>query len=49
MEVLCVEMRRFLSIATMIIDNGCGILKMLLVPLPTTLGALLSVLDGDVR
>jgi hypothetical protein len=49
MEVLCVEVRRFLAIATVIIDSSCGILKMLLVPLPTTLGALLGVLHGDVR
>jgi hypothetical protein len=41
--------RRFLAITTVIIDSGFGILKMLLVPLPTTLGALLGVLDGDIR
>jgi hypothetical protein len=38
-----------LAIATVAIDCGCGLLKMLLAPLPTTLGTLPGILDGDVR
>jgi hypothetical protein len=31
------------------IGRGCGLLNMLLAPLPATLGALPNILDGNVR
>jgi hypothetical protein len=42
------EAASFLAVAIIIVGRGCNLLKTLLVPLPATLGALLSVLDGDV-
>jgi hypothetical protein len=38
---------RSLAIATVVVDRGCSLLKLLLVPLPATLGALPSILGGD--
>jgi hypothetical protein len=40
---------RLLVVATVVIGRSCDLLKTLLAPLPTTLGTLLDVLDGDVR
>jgi hypothetical protein len=42
-------MARLLAIANVVTDRGCGLLKTLLAPLPTALGALPGVLDSDVR
>jgi hypothetical protein len=38
-----------LIVASIIVDHSCGLLKMLRVPLPATLGALPDVTGGDVR
>jgi hypothetical protein len=38
-----------LVVATVIVGSGCGLLKMQLAPLPTTLGTLPGVLEGDVE
>jgi hypothetical protein len=40
---------RLLVVATIVVDRGCGLLKMMLAPFPTALGTFPSVLDGDVR
>jgi hypothetical protein len=39
---------RLLVVATITNDHGCGLLKTLLAPLPTALGTLPGILDGDV-
>jgi hypothetical protein len=38
---------RSLVVATIIVDCGCSLLKSLLAPVPTALGALPSILGGD--
>jgi hypothetical protein len=38
---------RSLVVATIVVSRGCSLLKSLLAPLPTALGALLGILGGD--
>jgi hypothetical protein len=37
-----------LVVATVIIGRGCGLLKVLLAPLPTALGSLPGIMESDV-
>jgi hypothetical protein len=39
----------FLVVVTVVVDRGCNPLRTLLASLLTTLGALLGILDSDVR
>jgi hypothetical protein len=44
-----VEAVRSLVVATVVVSRGCDLLKSLLVPLPTNLGALPGILGGDIN